>query len=102
MKKQLLIIVTTLIFSSCSKFLEPKSQSEYVPNTIEAINEMLFGSAYAEPTLDIFRDLNFHDDDIMMTSESVGFYRTTADYKESLYALFTKDKDKYSRLHSKP
>lgn len=99
--KQLLIIGTVLLLSSCSKFLEPKSQSEYVPRTVEAINEMLIGSAYPESSLDIFRDLNFHDDDIMMTSENVGFYRTTANYKVSIYALFTKDKEKYSKLESK-
>lgn len=101
MKKYLLIIVTVFILSSCSEFLEPKSQSEYIPRTAEAINEMLIGSAYPESTLDIFRDLNFHDDDVMMTTESVGFYRTTADYQVSLYALFSKDHDRYSKLHSK-
>ena len=32
--------------SSCSNFLEPQSQSEYIPKDANALQEMLIGSAY--------------------------------------------------------
>jgi len=46
MKRILLIILSTITLCSCGDFLEPKSQHEFVPETVEVINEMLLGSAY--------------------------------------------------------
>ncbi len=48
MKKNIFLIVMILWgFCSCSDFLEPKSPSEYIPKTADALNEMLLGDAYA-------------------------------------------------------
>lgn len=41
-----IIGIVLLSLSSCSDFLEPKSQSEYVPKDANALQEMLIGSAY--------------------------------------------------------
>ena len=42
-------------FCSCSDFLEPKSPSEYIPKTADALNEMLLGDAYARADNSYFR-----------------------------------------------
>ncbi|MEA4868368.1 MAG: RagB/SusD family nutrient uptake outer membrane protein [Rikenellaceae bacterium] len=49
MKKYLSIL---LIFTaiSCEKYLEPKSQTEYMPRDANSLNEMLIGNAYLDPT----------------------------------------------------
>lgn len=39
-----IIGIVLLTLSSCSDFLEPKSQSEYVPKDANALQEMLIGS----------------------------------------------------------
>lgn len=47
--KRIIYILTGIVLlslSSCSDFLEPKSQSEYVPKDANALQEMLIGSAY--------------------------------------------------------
>jgi starch-binding outer membrane protein, SusD/RagB family len=49
-------ILTTLIFSlilmlsSCKKFLEEQSQSDVIPKTAQALNEMLLGAVYTNVT----------------------------------------------------
>ena len=43
-----IIGIVLLSLSSCSDFLEPKSQSEYVPKDANALQEMLIGSAYPQ------------------------------------------------------
>ena len=69
MKYFLLVIVTVGLFSSCSDFLEPQSQSEYVPQDAVSLNEMLLGEAYpqAGSPAAIMDILSILDDDICCT-----------------------------------
>ena len=66
MKQRIIyFIVSCLMLSSCSDFLEPKSKSEFVPKDVSSMNELLLGSAY--PRFDskgfnVF--LNILDDDV--------------------------------------
>ena len=45
MKKLLTIFIAGLTIS-CSDFLEPKSESEYIPKEASSLNEMLLAEAY--------------------------------------------------------
>ncbi|MES2448758.1 MAG: RagB/SusD family nutrient uptake outer membrane protein [Bacteroidota bacterium] len=47
--KKLIYIGIILLLTSCSKFLEPQSQFEYVPRDVNALNELLLGNAYLDP-----------------------------------------------------
>lgn len=49
MKKYSILLLFALAWTACSDFLEPKSQTEYVPRTISALNELLIGEAYLNP-----------------------------------------------------
>lgn len=55
-----------LSLSACSDFLEPKSQSEYVPKDANALQEMLIGDAYpnAQNGGNLLGFLNVFDDDL--------------------------------------
>ena len=46
MKKAFIILILGLLFSSCDKFLTPKSQHEFVPEEAESLNEMLLAEGY--------------------------------------------------------
>ena len=63
------------MFDSCSDFLEPKSPSEYIPKTADALNEMLLGDAYAraDNSYFIFSYHNILDDDVEMTNEPINY-----------------------------
>ena len=64
--KKLLITLIVGLSVSCSDFLEPKSQSEYIPKEASALNEMLLGNAYPGSTnLEL---LHLLDDDIMCSN----------------------------------
>lgn len=67
------IILLSVLLCACSDFLEPKSQSEYVPETATALNEMLLGSAYPKAVggKDIMSILTILDDDVCC-SDSLG------------------------------
>ena len=45
MKEILFSVFLMMGLGACSEFLEPNSPSEYVPETADALNEMLLGSA---------------------------------------------------------
>ena len=45
-KNVVYIIGLLMMVTSCSDFLEPKSQSEFVPKNAVSLNEMLLGDAY--------------------------------------------------------
>lgn len=82
MKRTIYILtgIVLLSLSSCSDFLEPKSQSEYVPKDANALQEMLIGSAYPRQDKGNFLlpFLSFLDDDIQ-------FHKT--DYEFSINSL---------------
>lgn len=66
MKKIFILSIVITLFCSCSKFLEPKSQSEYSPKTADALNEMLLGEAYPSRSgsAKMFCYHNILDDDV--------------------------------------
>lgn len=81
------------IFCSCSDFLEPKSPSEYVPKSINSLNEMLLGSGYptANAGVYLFAYHNVLDDDVEITDEPITFdVNNIIDY-EGFKALFSWD-----------
>lgn len=46
MKKLIYIGIISLLVNSCADFLKPSSPTEYIPESAEAIQEMLLGNAY--------------------------------------------------------
>ena len=46
--KNILYALSLVTLSACGDFLEPKSQSEYVPKNSNSLQEMLVGSAYPQ------------------------------------------------------
>ncbi|MCD8185960.1 MAG: RagB/SusD family nutrient uptake outer membrane protein [Rikenellaceae bacterium] len=61
--------IATLGLVSCSDFLEPKSNSEMTPKTVEHLNEMILGEGYPSPTnvKHLFGMVNILDDDVAGT-----------------------------------
>lgn len=99
MKKYLLIIFTTSAFLSCGKFLEPKSQNEYVPKTVNAISEMLLHDAYAN-NADVTCGAMFCyniilDDDIEMNTKNI---KPQGNLATANQALFSWQPDTYIAL----
>ncbi|MDO5664267.1 MAG: RagB/SusD family nutrient uptake outer membrane protein [Bacteroidia bacterium] len=76
MKKQNIILLCIAfsigLLSSCNDFLEPKSNSEYVPKDAVSLNEILLGEGYMHPNdqtkLHVFMDIL--DDDVQCSSYS--------------------------------
>jgi starch-binding outer membrane protein, SusD/RagB family len=67
------IIISLLFLSSCTGFLEPKSQTEYVPRDANSLNELLIGNAYIDPnnqSAPVFSYNEIFSDDWMFTSEN--------------------------------
>ena len=44
--KYLIYTITLISLAACGDFLEPKSQSQYIPKDANALQEMLIGEAY--------------------------------------------------------
>ena len=67
MRKNIIFFMLVLLgSSSCSSFLEPSSQTEFVPKTATSLNEMLLGEAYPR-SVDgqaVFAMLPLFDDDL--------------------------------------
>ena len=70
--KRLLLFIFPVLCVACSDFLEPKSESEYIPEDASALNEMLLGEAYIQPDLggEIMNMLLILDDDVMCTDSA--------------------------------
>lgn len=67
MKSKIIAALTVVLaMTSCHDFLEPKSQSEYIPREVSSLNEMLLGNAYigADGNEDIQGLMLLLDDDI--------------------------------------
>lgn len=62
MKKHIVIILLFIAaFSSCSDFLEPRSQTEYIPRDINSLNELLIGDAYMDPKFQNYAVFCYND-----------------------------------------
>lgn len=46
--RNLFYSIILLFCSSCSSFLEPQSQTEYIPRDLNSLNELLLGNAYID------------------------------------------------------
>lgn len=47
--RNLFFSLMLLLCASCGKFLEPQSQTEYIPRDLNSLNELLLGNAYIDP-----------------------------------------------------
>lgn len=59
--------MTIFFMASCSDFLEPKSQSEYVPKLVKSLDELLLGEVYMGPGYSdgrFYGVLGVFDDDV--------------------------------------
>lgn len=90
MKKLLTIFIAGLTIS-CSDFLEPKSESEYIPKEASSLNEMLLAEAYvaASAQRDILTTLSLLDDDIMCSDVDAEEDGSDATEYEKCQAFFT-------------
>ena len=74
MKNIILILVGfALVLMSCEKFLEPKSQSDYVPKDVVSLSEALLRQGYPTPgdqSQFLFSLNNLFDDDMDCTREN--------------------------------
>ena len=64
--------LSALILTSCHDFLEPKSQSEYVPKLVSSLDELLLGEVYMGPKeLDgsFYAVLGLFDDDVAIRKD---------------------------------
>ena len=89
-----------LSLSACSDFLEPKSQSEYVPKDANALQEMLVGEAYPTSSSgsSILSYSNIFDDDLQFCKvydEGYGFDENSTASSEVTKAMFTWQSDMF-------
>lgn len=93
MKLKNILYATLLVaLSACGDFLEPKSQSEYVPKEASALQELLIGSAYPIQTAqnNLLGYLEIFNDDLQQ-QELEGFafldaQQTTANALEYMFS----------------
>ena len=98
--KRIIYILTGIVLlslSSCSDFLEPKSQSEYVTKDANALQEMLIGSAYPEQDKSNFLlpFLSFLDDDIQFHKTDYEFSINSLKNIEAKQAVYTWQPDMF-------
>lgn len=65
LRYNILTILAALSFTACSDFLEPDSESEFVPEDAVSLNELLLGEAYQRNDMEGFNIfLGLLDDDV--------------------------------------
>ena len=91
MNRILSFVALSCFFASCSDFLEPKSQNEYVPETATALNEMLLGDAYAKPgvTNCLFALQAMLDDDVACSTLPYPVYSNGQGAIPGYHALYS-------------
>ena len=60
------------VLTSCHDFLEPKSQTEYVPKLVKSLDELLLGEVYMGPGIGdgaFYSVLGLFDDDVAIRKE---------------------------------
>ena len=87
MKRILLNIFLGCCLCACSDFLQPDSPSEYVPETVDALNELLLGGAYPTSTVStLFCFHNSLDDDIEMCDKNISYLNTQIENMRLVYS----------------
>lgn len=101
MNGRIIYLVGLFLFGfciSCSDFLEPKSQNEYVPKTAVALNEMLLGDAYAKPNVSnsLFSLQQILDDDVACSTSPYSIY--SSENIPAYHALYSWQPDMFTML----
>ena len=90
--RNIIIAVCCAGLASCSDFLEPKSDYEFIPETVDALNEILLGDAYLVTIrgndVDVGSILQLLDDDVECSEwENIGTsYVTQAQDARLIYS----------------
>lgn len=92
MKKIILGTICSVLLYSCGEFLTPKSQNEYVPKTVEALEEVLIGGVYPNTSLQISNLFTYHE----IFSDDIS---TLADPDAAFQALYIDLKYKAKRIY---
>lgn len=76
------VLGAALLLTSCGDFLDPKSQSEFVPKDVTSLNEILLGEAYPRNDMGGFNYfLTMMDDDVT----AAAWQETDDNYDENIY-----------------
>lgn len=86
------------VMSSCGDFLEPKSQSEYVPKDANALQEMLIGEAYPTQTDgNILSYLEIFNDDIQQQQlEGYDYSENSQSQVNGVFSIFSWQSDMFN------
>ena len=100
MIKYILFIGLLLANVSCSEFLEPKSQNEYVPENAVSLNEMLLGEAYARPSSSncLFSFQTILDDDVACST--LPYSVSLEEQVEGYHALYSWQPDMFTAMEN--
>ena len=101
MIKYIVFIGLFLVSVSCSDFLEPKSQNEYVPENAVSLNEMLLGEAYARADYSncLFSLQTILDDDVTCSTLPYPVY-SGANNEEGYHALYSWQPDMFTTMEN--
>ncbi len=88
--------IAALSLTACSDFLEPNSESEFVPEDATSLNELLLGEAYQRNDMEGFNIfLGLLDDDI----EAAGYQTPNEGFDGNIYlASYTWQPDMYQMM----
>lgn len=80
MRKKILFSLIVISLHSCGEFLKPNSPNEYVPETIEALAEILIGEIYMAPNSpdNLFSLNEFLSDNVSTINNSYALFGETA------------------------
>lgn len=92
----ILTTITALSLTACSDFLEPQSESEFVPEDATSLNELLLGEAYQRNDMEGFNIfLGLLDDDI----EAAEYQTPNEGFDGNIYlASYTWQPDMYQMM----
>ncbi|WP_099292814.1 RagB/SusD family nutrient uptake outer membrane protein [Butyricimonas sp. Marseille-P3923] len=95
------LLVSVVLFLGCKDFLEPKSQSEYVPRVVQSLDELLLGDAYHSPVQItsnmLYSTLGLFDDDVAARPDMTIVDESENDFNKALLA-FSWSKDMFTKL----
>lgn len=94
-----MMVMASVMTLSCKGFLEPKSENEFVPTTVQALDEMLLYESYAKSTSNTNPFFDFLSDDTAVVRFSGSESNIiTQVHLASLKALFSWQPDAYRVL----
>ena len=100
-------LVPMFFLAACSDFLEPKSQSEYVPTLVKSLDELLLGEAYMGPGSGedgrLYGVLGLLDDDVATrgnVEEYDPYYETKLHEVELFFSWSQRLKEEYDSYNT--